>query len=537
MAITLRTDSGSALTYAQVDTNFTSLFYSASLSGSTLTFFRTGSSGLGIPRTSASFSLVTDSYWTSSNGAISRLGQVSVTGSFLNGVANIATGQYSHAQGSGSRAAASGSHAEGRSTQATGEYSHAEGISTIASGQFSHAEGTSNIASATGSHAEGSSTSATGQYSHAEGNGTIASGSYSHAEGSLTQALGYASHAEGDTTQAKGDNSHAEGSYTIASGSYSHAEGIGNIALGPYSHAEGSGTRAIGDYSHAEGGSTKAAGENSHAEGFGTQATGYYAHAEGDSTLASSAAAHAEGRYTTASGNWSHTEGLNTVALGDYQHVQGQYNISSSAQSAFIIGNGTSNSNRSNLVFASGSFFQVSGSIVLPGSGSVYFGDSVLGTTSSYAIFRDYQNRLTIGNYVGSSGYGTNGIKIDTAGKIQLNTVSQDYGLYDTTLNIIGSGSNDGITLTQHPDTVNKYKITVQSGSVSTLNFWNSAGDTLGSFNFTGSVNIKDVLKLQTRSTLPTGVEGMLVSSGSTGSTKLCYFDGTRWYTVNLTGV
>ena len=66
---------------------------------------------------------------------------------------------------------------------ASGDYSHAEGSSTIASGYYSHAEGSSTIASGDYSHAEGSSTIASGYYSHAEGLGTTASGYYSHAEG------------------------------------------------------------------------------------------------------------------------------------------------------------------------------------------------------------------------------------------------------------------------------------------------------------------------------------------------------------------
>lgn len=72
-----------------------------------------------------------------------------------------------------------------------------------------------------------------------------------------------------------------------------------------------------------------------------------------------------------ASGSYSHAEGLSTVASGDYQHVQGAYNISSSEANAFIIGNGTDNSNRSNLVFASGSNFQIP-------SGSLRIGTTII---------------------------------------------------------------------------------------------------------------------------------------------------------------
>jgi hypothetical protein len=252
--------------------------------------------------------------------------QVIITGSLIQGLeGNIATGEQSHAEGSITKAIGNYSHAEGDNTQAKGDYSHAEGQETLASGS----------------------------YSHAEGYNTISSGSYSHAEGDSTQAIGIASHAEGGGTNASGIGSHAEGIYTQARGAYSHAEGNNAFAVGTGSHAEGNSTATIGDYSHTEG--------------YGTQASSSYTHAEGWLTSARGIASHAEGSGSVASGIASHAEGHFTVALGDYQHVQGQYNISSSAQSAFIIGNGTDLNNRSNLVFASGSEFQVTGSIGLTG--------------------------------------------------------------------------------------------------------------------------------------------------------------------------
>lgn len=92
-----------------------------------------------------------------------------------------------------------------------------------------------------------------------------------------------------------------------------------------------------------------------------------------------------------ATGSYSHAEGLGTIAQGDYQHTQGAYNISLSAQSAFIIGNGTSAGNRSNLVFASGSTFQVTGSLQVLGSitGSL-FGTASYATSSSRAVTASY---------------------------------------------------------------------------------------------------------------------------------------------------
>lgn len=94
-----------------------------------------------------------------------------------------------------------------------------------------------------------------------------------------------------------------------------------NVASGDYSHAEGRETKAIGHYSHAEGSFTKTVGNCSHAEGF----------------------------YSEATGKNSHAEGASTIAASDYQHVMGKYNIKDSfSDYAFIIGNGTGDTARSN---------------------------------------------------------------------------------------------------------------------------------------------------------------------------------------------
>jgi hypothetical protein len=309
--------------------------------------------------------------------------------SHAEGYSTISLGSYSHAEGTGTQAIGNYSHAEGESTIAYGDYSHAEGLNTIASGSNSHAEGVSTIAKGSYSHAEGVGAIAYGNWSHAEGDYTIASGSYSHAEGESTIASGSYSHAEGESTRAQGIGAHAEGLSTQAIENYSHAEGNSAIASGTYSHAEGQNTRAIGNFSHAEGDSTTAQGNGSHAEGVATISVGLNSHAEGLLTSASANYSHAEGQQTQARGEASHAEGLGTVALGSYQHVQGQYNISSSVQSAFIIGNGTSPSSRSNLVFTSGSTFQVTGSVIATqGFTGSLFGTSswaLNSTTSSFA--------------------------------------------------------------------------------------------------------------------------------------------------------
>jgi hypothetical protein len=214
---------------------------------------------------------------------------------------------------------------------------------------------------------------AIGAHSHAEGKDTLSFGTYSHAEGSETHAVGGAAHSEGYQTSASANFSHAEGHRTIASGLGSHTEGYLSNTSGDYSHAEGTQTQAIGNYSHAEGGGAKAQGIYSHAEGFSTHARGIGSHTEGQATLTVGTYSHAEGLQTTASANYSHTEGYGTLTNGLYQHAQGQFNQSSPFQSAFILGNGVSDTSRSNLVYASGSSFQVTGSLNVSGSFSAQY--------------------------------------------------------------------------------------------------------------------------------------------------------------------
>lgn len=154
-----------------------------------------------------------------------------------------------------------------------------------------------------------------------------------------------------------------------ASGNYSHAEGYGTIASGQWSHSENAFNTADGEAAHAEGYQTEAHGADAHSEGQYTKARSHASHAEGVSTTAINSAAHAEGNGTVARGQNSHCEGLGTIAAGQNQHVQGKYNVEDSNNTyAMIIGNGTSDGNRSN-AFAlkwDGAFVLANGSEIQP---------------------------------------------------------------------------------------------------------------------------------------------------------------------------
>jgi hypothetical protein len=418
----------------------------------------------------------------------------------------LASSTFAHAQGNQTTASGQYSHAEGATTQAKEIGSHAEGISTIASGSYSHAEGNQTIAIGNSSHAEGATTIASGSHSHAEGSGSLSIGLYSHAEGESTQAKGYASHAEGHLTNTEANYSHAEGFGTTTSGIYSHAEGDFSEARGQFSHAEGYQyvpggiqenvpTTAEGTGSHAEGRATYAVGEGSHAEGDQTYSSGSWSHAEGINTIARGEGSHAEGRLTTSSGNYSHAEGWNTVASGTYQHVQGQFNILSSAQSAFIIGNGTSNANRRNLVFASGSIFQITGSLQVSGS----ITGSLFGTASH--VLNQLVTSSLIDSYIGTRIFPTsttsNGFAVDT-------NVNGAVGLVIRNSDTSGNGAYSAVSLATSGswyDTGNAF-IYFNSGYYVT-----SLRDTGGIFSGTNSnillINNKD-FAVQTGATLTT---------------------------------
>ena len=104
-----------------------------------------------------------------------------------------------------------------------------------------------------------------------------------------------------------------------------------------------------GDWSMTEGYQCKASGTGSHAEGTLTLAGGPYSHAEGSNTRAGGSSSHAEGDNSTADGQYSHAQNLGTKATSTAQTAIGKYNIDDTNNTyALIIGNGTSNSSRSN---------------------------------------------------------------------------------------------------------------------------------------------------------------------------------------------
>ena len=276
-----------------------------------------------------------------------------------------------------------------------GDKSTAEGFNTTASDSYTHAEGYQSVASGISSHAEGYNTEASGYYTHAEGYGTKATEQGAHAEGNSTEASGSdGSHAEGYKTKASGSNSHAEGRETVASGYDSHAEGRGTIANGECQHAQGKYNveDTTNTYAHIVGNGTSAERKNIHTLDWNGNAvfagdvtngdgvslnqlksqiessgidlytstginvgrksgttSGIRSSAIGIENEASGDYSYAEGTNTKAKGYASHAEGIETIANGRGQHAGGRYNVEDTqGQYLFIIGNGTSGTERKN---------------------------------------------------------------------------------------------------------------------------------------------------------------------------------------------
>ena len=209
--------------------------------------------------------------------------------------------------------------------------------------------------------------------------------------GEESLGLGKALDDSGNTNLLVGESHSTEGKNSIIVGSTNYTHGKNNCAIGESNSTQRNNAVAFNyrcrawEGGFAQGAETYSSGNYSHAEGDGTAARGSYAHAEGYSTyqahgvldlnsmpafitllenrlsttrpysLAFGKASHAEGKDTVAIHQYTHTEGIGTIAWqlssNSPQHVEGKYNAvdkEGTTNYLHIIGNGTSETNRSN---------------------------------------------------------------------------------------------------------------------------------------------------------------------------------------------
>jgi hypothetical protein len=397
MSLVLRRDKGSKLSSNEMDDNLLELSRILSASDGTGVIQVTGSSF------DASNTPITSSFFTGDGSALTNITAsylpgidgsqlLNVTASYISPSISIPVNGNNTQIQFNSSSALSGSDylvynydsqslAHGNNNHDTiGLYSHAEGSTNTTLGEYSHAEGSSTYTGVYGYYIDlvtfsGTNTEITLNNSYGNITGDINSAGYlliRNNNGIFYEYDTYSSTWDGSNTIITIFNidltsvftlnniiflSYFNSTYLLFQPTNADATSYSN-----YAHAEGWQTFALGNNSHAEGRRTIAAGLASHAEGYLTKTFNDYSHTEGWATIASGAYSHAEGRSTIASGLASHAEGYGTEALGNYQLVIGQYNESSLSQSAFIIGDGTTEIDRHNVLFVSKSYFEVSAS-------------------------------------------------------------------------------------------------------------------------------------------------------------------------------
>jgi Chaperone of endosialidase/YadA head domain repeat (2 copies) len=164
-------------------------------------------------------------------------------------------------------------------------------------------------------------------------------GNFSFASGYKTKAKGIASTAMGENAIALGRAAVALGEYAMAKGDYSTAFGYYAYANGPYSTAIGFATAAMGNSTIAMGGGSSAYGDYAITLGYGNEASGNYS--------------TSTGLTTRAKGFASSAAGMGTTAKNSSSFVVGRYNDTTAVASLFEVGNGTTETTRSNAMVVS----------------------------------------------------------------------------------------------------------------------------------------------------------------------------------------
>lgn len=242
--------------------------------------------------------------------------------------------------------------------------------------------------------------------------------------------------------------------------------------------------KATGNRSVAEGFSTTASGSFSHAEGSSSVASNNYSHAEGQATKASGGSSHAEGRHTVASGAGSHTTGFYTIANKENSTAIGKYNVEDTdVAHLLIVGNGTAEDNRSNILEVSETDMNVNGDIKV--------NNVAIPTpyTTMPTITADMLGKIAM--YVGATGNGyiqgcfyiaaTDGAAEPTYSWVKIGSGRTETVLWENT----GTTNPDTIALSENITNFDEIKVIVHQNEV-----WDNLLETSFTVNEIGSHSI-----------------------------------------------
>lgn len=279
------------------------------------------------------------------------------TGSAALGMNNTANGDYAAVVGMSNESIGNCSFVCGNGVKITGNYSYGEGLSNKAKGYVIHIEGQNNDVSQ-------DSDSVNSSYIHIEGFSNNADGDVVHIEGySNNSKKNYYSHIEGWTNKlSNSSNTHIEGhGNTFSNSGYGHIEGWANTGILDHGgHCEGWGNHCeAGTAVHIEGYYNVVDKDNnyksvrSHIGGNSNivnQATDSFIEGAGNS-VNNAYRSTIFGEYNTIQGASHATvfgqNNKNGIYNGVATAVFGSYN-SPIKNLIFMVGNGTSDTNRSN---------------------------------------------------------------------------------------------------------------------------------------------------------------------------------------------
>ncbi|MBL0355527.1 MAG: hypothetical protein IPP72_00945 [Chitinophagaceae bacterium] len=223
-----------------------------------------------------------------------------------------------------------------------GQNSVAMGLSTMAKGLSSTALGSGTVASGNVSTAFGFQSQAIGTNSTAFGNGCMASNINATAFGNFSQATA-------NTSIAGGFNARATGNFSIALGRNNNATGLYAVVMGSESDATGESAIAMGNFCNATGTASIAIGQLTNATNTNAFAFGNSTHANGISSVAGGRTSAARGMVATSIGEYTIANGFGSFVIGHFNDsLVAPQTASLSTTPLFIIGNGTSNTARSN---------------------------------------------------------------------------------------------------------------------------------------------------------------------------------------------
>jgi autotransporter adhesin len=262
-----------------------------------------------------------------------------------------------------------------------------------------------------------------GEYSVAMGSNTIASGEAS-------TAMGLGTTASGDHSVAMGSNTTASGSHSVALAGPARAEGSYSTAIGFDVTAGGEGSTAIGYEVSASQSYATAIGYSTYASGTGSVALGYSTTASGLASTAMGTGTTASGEHSTAMGDHTTAGAFASLALGRYNVVEGNPVNWNTSDPALVVGNGSSDADRSNALT-----LRKNGDLTI--AGRLASGNAI--STGSYATALGYS---TVASGLWSTALGVN-TTASASGSTAIGSNTDASGSYSTAMGEGSTASGD----------------------------------------------------------------------------------------------